>query len=58
LGSLWVAFVLSSTAILAVTVGILAAYGAVNTILYAFAHSTRQSSVGTPILVETHASGD
>jgi hypothetical protein len=58
LSSLWVAFVLSSTAILAVTVGILAAYGAVNTILYAFAHQARQTSVGTPVLIEKHASGD
>ncbi|MBZ5597831.1 MAG: hypothetical protein LAN83_05865 [Acidobacteriia bacterium] len=58
MGSLWVVFVLSSTAILAVTVGILAAYGAVTTILYAFSHQTRQPAVGTPVLIETHASGD
>lgn len=43
---------------LVVTVGIVAAYGAVTTILYAFAHQTRQPAAGTPMLVETHASGD
>jgi hypothetical protein len=41
-----------------VTLGILAAYGAVTAILYAFAHQTRQSSGVTSVLVETHASGD
>lgn len=58
MSSLWVAFVLCSTVILVVTAGILAAYGAVTTILYAFAHQTRQTAAGTPMLVETHASGD
>jgi hypothetical protein len=55
------AFVLCSTVILVVTAGILAAYGAVTGILYTFAHQTRQpavSAVGTPVLIETHASGD
>jgi hypothetical protein len=61
LGSFWVAFVLCSTVILVVTAGILAAYGAVTGILYTFAHQTRQpavAAVGTPVLIETHASGD
>jgi hypothetical protein len=44
--------------ILVVTAGILAAYGAVTGILYTFAHQTRQPAVGTPVLIETHASGD
>lgn len=44
--------------ILVVTAGILAAYGAVTGILYTFAHQTRQAAVGTPVLIETHASGD
>ncbi|HVO81647.1 MAG TPA: hypothetical protein VMT28_13010 [Terriglobales bacterium] len=58
LGSLGVAFVLCSTVMLGVTLGILAAYGTVTAILHFFAHQTRQAPVGTPILIETPASGD
>lgn len=57
--SLWVAFVLSSTVLLSVTAGVLAAYGAVSVILHAFAYQTRQPA-RTAILVPSQnpAGGD
>ncbi len=60
MGGLLIAFVISLTAFTVVVLGILAAYGAVTGILYAFAHQSRQHTSGTRILVpsQTHASGD
>jgi hypothetical protein len=60
LGSLLVAFIVFSTAVIVVVLGILAAYGLVAGILYAFAYHSRQRSGPTSVLVpsETHASGD
>lgn len=52
------ALVLCLTVVSAVTVGIFAAYWAVNGILSAFAHQSRPQSSGAAVLVETHASGD
>jgi hypothetical protein len=57
LNGLLVALVVCFTAITAVSLGILAAYTAVNGILYAFAPNRNQNaSVLVPS--ETHASGD
>jgi len=60
LGSLLAVFVLTLTAVTVVVLGIVAAYGTVNFILYAFAYESRRRSRGTPMLVpsQTHASGD
>jgi hypothetical protein len=55
-----VVFVLTLTVVSVVFLGIVAAYGAVNLILYAFAYQSRRRFIGTPVLVpsQTHASGD
>ncbi|HLB89466.1 MAG TPA: hypothetical protein VJK29_17560 [Terriglobales bacterium] len=60
MGSLLVAFVVSLTVFSVVVLGILAAYGAVTGILYAFAHQSRRATSGTRVLVpsQTHAGGD
>ena len=60
MGSLLAVFVLTLTAVTVVVLGIVAAYGTVNFILYAFAYQSRRRSRGTPMLVpsQTHASGD
>jgi len=60
LGGLLIAFVLLLTTAISFTVGIIAAYGAVNGILYAFAYQSRQRVRKIPLLVpsEAHAGGD
>jgi len=60
LGSLLIAFVVSLTIFTVVVLGIIAAYGAVLGILYAFAHQSRRHPGGTRVLVpsQTHAGGD
>ena len=60
MGSLLVVFVLTLTVVTVVVLGIVAAYGTVNFILYAFAYQSRRRCGGTPVLVpsQTHASGD
>jgi len=57
LGSLLSALILSFTVITAMTLGILATYGAVTGILHAFAYQSRQRVRATPVLVpsESHA---
>ncbi|MGH9501928.1 MAG: hypothetical protein ACRD20_03665 [Terriglobales bacterium] len=61
MGALLVAFVISFTAITVILVGILAAYGAVTAILYAFAYGSRHRARAVPsILVpsQSQAGGD
>jgi hypothetical protein len=54
------AIVLFLTVTTAVAVGIVAAYGAVTGILFAFARARKESVPGIPVLVPSsnHASGD
>jgi len=56
------AFVLSFTVIFVVAIGIVAAYGTVLVILYAFVRQSSQRSTAKPTLVPktraAHASGD
>ena len=54
------ALILFLTVVLAVALGIFAAYGTVVGILQAFVYQSQQRAAGTPILVpsQTHASGD
>ena len=60
MGSLIVVSVLTLTVVTVLVLGIVATYGTVNLILYAFAYQSRRRSGGTPVLVpsQTHASGD
>jgi len=60
LGGLLIALILLLTIATSLIAGIAAAYGAVNGILYAFAHQSRQRIRRTPVLVpsEAHAGGD
>ncbi len=60
LGALLLVFVISLTVLTVVALGILAAYGLVTGILYAFAFQSRQRARMAPVLVpsESHASGD
>jgi hypothetical protein len=61
LGGLLVAFVLSFTVALSLVLGVVAAYLAVNGIIFAFAHqSKRQATVMSQVLVpsQSAASGD
>jgi uncharacterized membrane protein len=59
LGSLVVVFIVFLTAVTVVVLGILAAYGIVAGILYAFAyHSQRSQRSQVLVPSETHASGD
>jgi hypothetical protein len=55
-----VAFILSFTVVTVVALGVIAAYGLVTGILYAFAYGSSQRSRVAPALVpgESHASGD
>jgi hypothetical protein len=57
LGTLLGAFVLFSTVVTAVGLGILAGYGAVLAILYSFGRQ-RGTAVGVLVPSQTHASGD
>jgi hypothetical protein len=54
------ALILSFTVFSVVALGIFVAYGAVLTILHAFAYQSRQRLAASPMLVpsQTHASGD
>jgi hypothetical protein len=60
LGGLLIAFILLLTIATSFTIGIIAAYGVVNDILYAFAYQSRQQTRRIPRLVpsEAHAGGD
>jgi hypothetical protein len=61
LGALLIVFVMSLTVLTVVALGILAAYGLVTGILYAFAYrSSRERTRGATMLVpsESHAGGD
>jgi hypothetical protein len=60
LGGLLIAFILLLTIISSFIAGIIAAYGAVNGILYAFAYQSRQRVRRLPLLVpsEAQAGGD
>jgi len=57
LGSLLSALILSLTVLTAMTLGIIAAYGAVTGILHAFAYQSRQRVRATAVLIpsESHA---
>jgi hypothetical protein len=61
LSGLLVAFVIFLTVFSVLALGILAAYGAVTAILFAFAHQSRPRLAPTRVLLvpsHTHASGD
>ena len=61
MSGLLVAFVISLTVFTVVALGILAAYGAVTGILYAFVHQSRPRLAATRVLLvpsQTHAGGD
>jgi hypothetical protein len=58
LGSLLGAFVLFSTVVTAVGLGILAGYGAILAILYAFGRQRSAKVAGVLVPSQTHASGD
>ena len=60
MGTWLVALIISFTAVTVILIGIFAAYGAINGILYAFAYGSRQRSTRTAMLVpsQSQASGD
>jgi cation transporter-like permease len=59
-GPLFSAIILFFTVTTAVAIGILAAYGMITGILFAFAHARKEQTPAMPVLVPSsnHASGD